>query len=92
MAGVNDTADQADKLAKIARKLRAHINVIALNPTPLTPQQAPTHGAVGRFMDVLRTSGAHATFRETRGREIDAACGQLRIHSATSDPKYKEKP
>jgi 23S rRNA (adenine2503-C2)-methyltransferase len=91
MAGVNDSADQAGKLAEIARKLRAHINVIALNPTPLTPQRAPTRAAIDQFMDVVRTAGGHATFRETRGREIDAACGQLRIRSASNNPNAKEQ-
>ncbi|MDJ0925376.1 MAG: 23S rRNA (adenine(2503)-C(2))-methyltransferase RlmN [Acidimicrobiia bacterium] len=81
MAGVNDDAEQARRLAEIAVGLRAHINVIALNPTPLTPYEAPTHGAISAFMDALATEGAHATFRETRGREIDAACGQLRVRS-----------
>ena len=42
IGGVNDTADQAVKLAAIARRLRAHINVIALNPTPLTADRPPT--------------------------------------------------
>jgi 23S rRNA (adenine2503-C2)-methyltransferase len=90
MAGVNDTAEQADKLAEIARALRAHVNVIALNPTPLTPQRAPSRHGIERFMEGLRANGANATFRETRGKEIDAACGQLRIRSAGAKPTKKE--
>lgn len=82
MAGVNDNADQARKLADIARRLRAHINVIALNPTPLTPHEAPSRLGVTDFMRELAQHGANATFRETRGQEIDAACGQLRIRGA----------
>lgn len=82
MAGVNDTADQASRLARIAEDLRAHINVIAMNPTPLTPHRAPAQDAIDTFMDTLSRCGANATFRKTRGQEIDAACGQLRIRGA----------
>ena len=46
--------------------------------------------SVEGFMEALRTSGAHATFRETRGKEIDAACGQLRIRSAKSGTTEQE--
>lgn len=83
MAGVNDDREQAAKLTQIAESMSAHVNVIALNPTPLTPQQPPAQRAVNGFMAALNEFGAHATFRETRGQEIDAACGQLRVRSAT---------
>ena len=90
MADVNDTPEQAKKLAEIARGLRAHVNVIALNPTPLTPQQPSSRHGIENFMKVLRANGANATFRETRGKEIDAACGQLRIRNTTKEPAWKE--
>jgi 23S rRNA (adenine2503-C2)-methyltransferase len=83
MDGVNDNPYQAAKLARIAHRLSAHINVIALNPTPLTPHRRPDRMGINDFMDELARHGANATFRETRGQEIDAACGQLRIRSAT---------
>jgi 23S rRNA (adenine2503-C2)-methyltransferase len=82
MAGVNDTADQATKLAAIARRMRAHVNVIALNPTPLTEHTAPKAEAVAGFVGTLRDEGVNATLRDTRGTDIDAACGQLRSRSA----------
>jgi 23S rRNA (adenine2503-C2)-methyltransferase len=78
IAGINDTDEQADKLAAIARHLRAHINVIALNPTPLTADRPPTPAAARAFIDRLTASGANVTLRDTRGQDIDAACGQLR--------------
>lgn len=87
MAGVNDTLDQASRLAQIAADLRAHVNVIAMNPTPLTPHQAPNRATIDRFMSALSRHGANATFRETRGQDIDAACGQLRIRSADKGDK-----
>jgi len=80
--GVNDTDDQAQKLADIAARLRAHINVIALNPTPLTADLPPTAAKVTGFMTALRRAGANATLRDTRGQDIDAACGQLRVRHA----------
>jgi 23S rRNA (adenine2503-C2)-methyltransferase len=85
MAGVNDTRDQASKLAEIAVDLHAHVNVIAMNPTPLTPHRAPAAPGIDNFMQALSEQGANATFRETRGQEIDAACGQLRIRKAAYD-------
>jgi 23S rRNA (adenine2503-C2)-methyltransferase len=72
-------------LAEIAVDLHAHVNVIAMNPTPLTPHRAPAAPAIDNFMQALSEQGANATFRETRGQEIDAACGQLRIRKAAYD-------
>ncbi|HEX9855366.1 MAG TPA: 23S rRNA (adenine(2503)-C(2))-methyltransferase RlmN [Acidimicrobiia bacterium] len=82
--GKNDTVDQARKLAAIAWDLRAHVNVIALNQTPLSQDAPPSPRQVQAFMTALTDAGANATLRDTRGRDIDAACGQLRVRSATS--------
>lgn len=84
MDGVNDTLDQADKLASIARRLRAHVNLIALNPTPLSPEKASTRLHIEEFAGALKSRGVNVTVRDTRGRDIDAACGQLRIASTAS--------
>jgi 23S rRNA (adenine2503-C2)-methyltransferase len=81
MDGVNDTADQAQKLAKIAHRLRAHVNLIALNPTPLTQEQASKGPVIRAFAEILAGLGVNVTIRDTRGRDIDAACGQLRVFS-----------
>ena len=83
MADVNDTIDQARALASIAAELRAHVNVIALNPTPLAPQRRPSQEAVDRFMGWLEDFGAEATLRDTRGEDVDAACGQLRVRAGS---------
>jgi 23S rRNA (adenine2503-C2)-methyltransferase len=79
MDGVNDTTDQAMKLAAIARRLRAHVNLIALNPTPLTKERASSRTAIDAFARELGRRGVNVTVRDTRGRNIDAACGQLRL-------------
>jgi 23S rRNA (adenine2503-C2)-methyltransferase len=84
MDGVNDTLDQADKLAAIARRLRAHVNLIALNPTPLSPERASSKLHIDEFAGALKQRGVNVTVRDTRGRSIDAACGQLRVLSGNS--------
>ena len=76
MDGVNDSDEQADRLAVIARRLKAHVNVISMNPTPLSPFEPSER--IERFLDRLQRGGVNATRRVNRGREIDAACGQLR--------------
>ncbi len=82
MDGLNDTPEQARALAAIAREIRAHVNIIPMNPTPLAPQQRPSDAQIKRFVEEVRRHGANATLRDTRGKGIDAACGQLRIRRA----------
>jgi 23S rRNA (adenine2503-C2)-methyltransferase len=84
MNGVNDTDDQAFKLAAIARRLRAHVNLIALNPTPLTTETASAGTRIEAFATMLQREGVNVTIRDTRGQDIDAACGQLRVISLTA--------
>jgi len=79
--GVNDNEDQAVKLAPIARRLHAHVNLIAMNPTPLTESMPSSQERIDSFVATLRTEGVNVTVRDTRGRDIDAACGQLRARS-----------
>lgn len=76
---VNDTDRQADRLAEIARRLGAHVNLIPMNPTPLTADRPSTPERIERFKNRLREHGVNVTIRDTRGRDIDAACGQLRL-------------
>ncbi|MFO7300056.1 MAG: 23S rRNA (adenine(2503)-C(2))-methyltransferase RlmN [Actinomycetes bacterium] len=79
--GVNDTDDQAFKLAGVAHHLKAHVNLIALNPTPLSTDRASAEPRIESFARLLREQGVNVTVRDTRGKDIDAACGQLRIKS-----------
>jgi len=93
MKGVNDTPEQARALAAIAAELRAHVNVIALNPTPLSPELPPERAHVERFVHWVEEAGANVTLRDTRGREIDAACGQLRARAARNRrPPAEDRP
>jgi 23S rRNA (adenine2503-C2)-methyltransferase len=82
MQGVNDTPEQARGLASIARELAAHVNVIAMNPTPLSSEVPPRNEGVRRFIGWVEQAGANVTLRDTRGQDIDAACGQLRARAA----------
>jgi 23S rRNA (adenine2503-C2)-methyltransferase len=79
---INDADDQALALAPIARRLRAHVNLIPLNPTPGWPSQPSPPERIRAFVAVLRAGGVNVTVRDTRGRDIDAACGQLRLEHA----------
>lgn len=86
--GVNDSDDQAMKLAPIARRLKAHVNLIAMNPTPLTDSHPSSEARIASFVAVLKDRGVNVTVRDTRGRDIDAACGQLRARTAkTKQPE-----
>ena len=76
--GVNDRARDAEEFAALARDLRAHINLIPLNPTPCYEVRGTPMPRVLAFRDRLRALGANATVRRNRGTDIDAACGQLR--------------
>jgi 23S rRNA (adenine2503-C2)-methyltransferase len=79
---VNDTDEQAEALAPIARRLGAHVNVIPLNPTPGYPVMGSPRARIARFVGTLERLGANVTIRDTRGRTIDAACGQLALSAA----------
>jgi 23S rRNA (adenine2503-C2)-methyltransferase len=82
--GVNDRAEDATRLADYARPLRAHVNLIPLNPTPGYLATGSRPARVRAFRDLLRSLGVNATVRQNRGTDIDAACGQLRAgHEAT---------
>lgn len=83
IAGKNDGSRQAKDLADVARRMRAHVNVIALNPTPLSEDRPPEPATVEAFMRTLRDEGVTATLRDTRGTDIDAACGQLRVRASS---------
>jgi len=80
--GVNDSDEQAGKLASIAYRLRAHVNLIPLNPTPGSPSRPSGSRRIESFVRVLESGRVNVTVRDTRGRRIDAACGQLRLEHA----------
>jgi 23S rRNA (adenine2503-C2)-methyltransferase len=78
---VNDTTEQATRLVPIARRLGAHVNLIPLNPTPGYAVHGSPPARIRRFVGVLERADVNVTVRDTRGRVIDAACGQLALEA-----------
>ena len=74
---VNDQPHRARLLASLLRGQLAHVNLIPLNPTPGSAWTASRPESERAFVRILREAGVSTTVRDTRGREIDAACGQL---------------
>lgn len=75
--GVNDRPSDATELARLARPLAAHVNLIPLNPTPGYLTRGTPAAGVRAFRDRLVAAGINATIRRNRGTDIAAACGQL---------------
>ena len=80
--GLNDAPAQARGLAALASGWLCHVNLIPLNPTPGSRWSGTSAVGVSSFADLLRTAGVPVTVRDTRGREIEAACGQLHAQLA----------
>ena len=78
LAGVNDRPEHAAQLAGICRTLRANVNLIRYNEVQGLPYKRPESDDVMNFQAILRNNGVNAHVRKSRGRDIDAACGQLR--------------
>jgi 23S rRNA (adenine2503-C2)-methyltransferase len=91
IARVNDRASDARELAALARDLKAHVNLIPLNPTPGYPTVGSAPDAVRAFHDQLSSLGVTVTVRRNRGTEIDAACGQLSSRVATPIRRRDER-
>ena len=85
ISDVNDRFEDADRLVPLARRLSAHVNLIPLNPTPGYEVRGSSRNRVHAFARRLTDAGVNVTIRDTRGSDIDAACGQLRAgHEATA--------
>jgi 23S rRNA (adenine2503-C2)-methyltransferase len=74
---VNDQAWRADRLGELLAPRLAHVNLIPLNPTPGSEWDASDKHVEREFLRRLHAHGVSATVRDTRGREIAGACGQL---------------
>jgi 23S rRNA (adenine2503-C2)-methyltransferase len=78
LGGVNDAPENAREAAELLRGLRCKVNLIALNPGPGIDFTTPTDECVAGFKKILREAGIPAFVRRPRGRDIYAACGQLK--------------
>jgi 23S rRNA (adenine2503-C2)-methyltransferase len=84
--GVNDSPEQARRLAALVRGMLCHVNLIPLNPIDASLSE-PEPAAVAAFAETLRRHGVPATVRHSRGRSVAAACGQLRArHEPAAGP------
>ena len=78
LRGVNDRAADARALGRLLAARHAHVNLIPYNPVAGLPFERPEDETIRRFVAVLRAWNVSVTVRKTKGRQIDAACGQLR--------------
>jgi 23S rRNA (adenine2503-C2)-methyltransferase len=78
LGGVNDRPEDALALVKLLRGRKSHVNLIPYNPVDEMVWKGPLTENVLAFRDKLKAGGLSVTIRKRRGRDIDAACGQLR--------------
>lgn len=91
--GVNDDLDQAEILARRAKALHAKVNLIPYNTVEGLSWKRPSVAQQDAFLGVLSRSNVTATIRREKGHDIDAACGQLRLHEeAGESARLAESP
>ncbi|MEM9250981.1 MAG: 23S rRNA (adenine(2503)-C(2))-methyltransferase RlmN [Planctomycetota bacterium] len=91
LGNLNDQPSHARELATVAKRLRSNVNLIRYNEVAGLPYARPDDDDVHRFQRVLRDRGVNAHLRASRGRDIAAACGQLR-HEAAQQPQPTASP
>jgi 23S rRNA (adenine2503-C2)-methyltransferase len=77
LAGVNDSPQDARRLAKLLAGVRSKVNLIPLNAAPGIPFERPSDAVIDRFAKTVADHGVRVSVRKSRGRDIRAACGQL---------------
>jgi 23S rRNA (adenine2503-C2)-methyltransferase len=92
LRGINDGIMQAEELADLLEARKAHVNLIPYNPVPGLPYERPSQASVRRFEAVLKSRGVKVSVRKTKGREIDAACGQLRRRAEEGPAEGQGRP
>ena len=80
--GVNETAADAEELAERLRRFPCRVNLIPLSPVEEFAGEAPSRAAMAEFLRMLQKRGVEGTLRDSKGRDVDAACGQLRRRTA----------
>jgi 23S rRNA (adenine2503-C2)-methyltransferase len=81
LRGVNDSEAEARELVRLISGMPAKVNLIPFNPWPGSPYKTSTSEAIHRFADILNAAGYASPIRRPRGRDILAACGQLKTES-----------
>ncbi|MBL7157253.1 MAG: 23S rRNA (adenine(2503)-C(2))-methyltransferase RlmN [Candidatus Omnitrophica bacterium] len=82
IGGINDSLKDADEFSKIARSLKAKVNLIPYSPVSSLKYKAPSGESVRAFMDELNRKRVTATLRASKGKDINAGCGQLVLRNA----------
>ncbi|MCH2451835.1 MAG: 23S rRNA (adenine(2503)-C(2))-methyltransferase RlmN [Gemmatimonadetes bacterium] len=82
--GINDDLDLVHSLGDIALRFNAFVNLIPFNPIPQNEWTATEPERILEFANRLKSRGVSVAVRETRGRDIDAACGQLKAHAVNN--------
>jgi 23S rRNA (adenine2503-C2)-methyltransferase len=81
LKGVNDSDADARELVKILKPIHAKVNLIPFNPWPGAPYECSSNNRIHRFAEIVNDGGLSAPVRTPRGRDIHAACGQLKSES-----------
>jgi 23S rRNA (adenine2503-C2)-methyltransferase len=81
LKGVNDSPAEARELVRLLSGIPAKVNLIPFNPWPGAPYECSTEPAIARFSEIVFAAGYAAPVRTPRGRDILAACGQLKSRS-----------
>ncbi len=87
LRGVNDAPEHARELARLAKSLRANVNLIRYNEVAGVPFNRPRTDDVRAFQAILHAQGVNTHIRASRGRDIAAACGQLRHELSQGTPR-----
>jgi len=89
LAGVNDSADDARRLARLLTGVKAKVNLIPLNAAAGIPFERPSDTAVDQFARILAERDVTVSVRKSRGRDIRAACGQLIVEGQQKSPAQR---
>ena len=81
LRGVNDSEAEARELVRLIKGIPAKVNLIPFNPWPGSPYKTSTSEAIQRFAQIVNDAGYASPIRRPRGRDILAACGQLKTES-----------
>ena len=86
LKNINDSPDDANRLAKLLRSIKAKINLIPFNEYEGSEFKSPEEDVINNFKEILRKKNYIAVIRRSKGRDISAACGQLRVRTAVKEP------
>ncbi|MDZ7629423.1 MAG: 23S rRNA (adenine(2503)-C(2))-methyltransferase RlmN [Parvularculaceae bacterium] len=94
LKGVNDTDAEAHALVRLLKNIHAKINLIPFNPWPGAPYECSDWDRIEAFAEIVNKAGYASPIRTPRGRDISAACGQLKSESvkARASERMKERP